>query len=196
MKTKSLFVSCVIALLLQGTVYAQAVWKDSDGKEITGVRAIMLDDYAIVRKKIVDLATAMPEETYKWRPMEGVRSVSEVYTHIAGSNYALPSMIGYKAPEGIKGEDDTSITEKNKVLEYLNNSFDYIKDILLKVPESDFGKPADFFGQKTTYEGVLLNIVMHWHEHLGQSIAYARMNNVVPPWTAAAEARQKSDQKK
>ncbi len=197
MKSRFAVAACVLLLLLPMSLVAQDVWKDSSGKEITGFRAILMNHYNDSRKKVIDLATAMPEDKYTWRPMEGVRSVSEVYMHIAGSNYLLPSFIGHKPPEDIKRADEKNITEKAKVLEYVKKSFDYVKDVLLKVPESDFDKPADFFGSKTTYRGIMFNAVAHWHEHLGQSIAYARSNKVVPPWTAAEQAQeQKSDSKK
>src|SRR6266545_3794657 len=52
-----------------------------------GFRADALAQLDDVGKKIVDLAQAVPAEKYGWRPAEGVRSVSEVYMHIAGANY-------------------------------------------------------------------------------------------------------------
>ncbi len=59
-----------------------------------------------------------------------------------------------------------------------------------------FDKQSDFRGAKNTYRGVLLFIIRHDAEHLGQSIAYARINGVVPPWTAEQEAKQKKQAKR
>jgi hypothetical protein len=39
-----------------------------------------------------------------------------------------------------------------------------------------------FLGQDATSDGVLLRLLVHIHEHYGQSIAYARMSGVKPPW--------------
>ena len=50
------------------------------------------------------------------------------------------------------------------------------------------------FGQDSTYRNVMIVIVRHLGEHLGQSIAYARMNGVVPPWTEEQQ-RQQQQQK-
>ncbi len=143
-----------------------------------------------VEKKIVDLADAVPAEKYAWRPMEGVRSVSEVYMHIAGANYLLPTFIGAKMPEGIDRDAEKKVTEKAKVVESLKKSFVYIRKVVDDTPEADLTKPAKFFGQETTVMGVIMNAALHMHEHLGQSIAYARMNQVVPPWTAAEQAKE------
>ncbi|MBI1804167.1 MAG: DinB family protein [Ignavibacteriae bacterium] len=143
-----------------------------------------------VEKKIVDLADAMPAEKYTWRPMEGVRSVSEVYMHIAGANYLLPTFMGVKAPEGIDRDAEKKITEKGQVIEFLKKSFVHVRKVVDDTQEADLTKPAKFFGQETTVLGIIMNIAVHMHEHLGQSIAYARMNQIVPPWTAAEQAKQ------
>ena len=44
----------------------------------SGVRAELLHDLDDMQKKILSLAMAMPAEKYAWRPVRGVRSVSEV----------------------------------------------------------------------------------------------------------------------
>jgi uncharacterized damage-inducible protein DinB len=43
-----------------------------------------------------------------------------------------------------------------------------------------------FFGTDTTADGILMRILVHNHEHMGQSIAYARMIGVTPPWSQSA----------
>ena len=55
----------------------------------SGFRAEFLADLDDVQKKILDLAGAVPADKYTWRPNADVRSVSEVYMHIAGGNYFL-----------------------------------------------------------------------------------------------------------
>jgi len=147
-----------------------------------------------VEKKLTDLAEAMPESSYSWRPMEGVRSVSEVYMHIAGANYLFPTFVGIKQPEGVDWELK-NVTEKKKVLEAMKQSFDYIREAVMKTPDGDLDKPAKMFAQESTTRGVFFTAALHMHEHLGQAIAYARMNRIVPPWTAAEQAQQKSEKK-
>jgi hypothetical protein len=48
-------------------------------------------------------------------------------------------------------------------------------------------------GRKTTLRDVCLTMVSHMHEHLGQSIAYARANHITPPWTTRAQEKQKKE---
>lgn len=197
MKSVLLFIAVIVPALCPNAALSQDVWKGDSGKEVTGFRAIVLRDCDDARTKVLDLAEAMPEGKYSWRPMDGVRSVSEVFIHIATDNFYLPGLMGQKSTEKISQDDEKKITEKAKVIAHLKKSFDFIKDATLKIPDEDLDTPADFFGSKTTYRGILLHAANHWHEHLGQSIAYARMNKIVPPWTAAQQAEEKkSDSKK
>ena len=82
-------------------------------------------------------------------------------------------------------------TNKKEIAEHLQKSFDFLKDAIKKTPEANLENPVTFFGQKTTVRGLMLTVLSHVHEHLGQSIAYARMVGVVPPWTAAQQAAEK-----
>jgi uncharacterized damage-inducible protein DinB len=175
---------------------AQDQPKMAEATPTTGIRAELLNDVKELEKKFVDLAEAMPQGKYSWRPMKGVRSVSEVYMHVAGANYLLPSFAGIKAPEGMSRDMEKTVTQKAKVVEMLKKSFDHLRDAILSTSDADLDKPAKMFGQETTVRDVLLTTVTHMHEHLGQSIAYARMNKVIPPWTAAQQARQSKAPKK
>lgn len=151
-----------------------------------GFRDLFLDQLKDTETKFVSLAEAMPQEKYAWRPGEGVRSVSEVYMHIAGANYFLPNFMGVKPPAGIN-QGMQKITDKAKVIETLKDSFAHVREAVTNMPDSDLAKTTKLFGHETTYEGVLFLIANHMHEHLGQSIAYARTNGVVPPWSKKSE---------
>ncbi|MGH9667165.1 MAG: DinB family protein [Bryobacteraceae bacterium] len=150
----------------------------------TGFRADFLRQLTDVQKKFTSLAEAMPQDKYGWRPGEGVRSVSEVYTHIAGANYFLLSFAGVKPPAGLERNMEKTVTQKAKVVEEINKSFEYVRHAVLNMSDADLEKPAKLFGRGTNVEEVYFVMANHMHEHLGQSIAYARTNGVVPPWSA------------
>jgi len=137
-----------------------------------------LDD---VQDKIMALAESTPPEKYAWRPASDVRSISEVYMHIAGGNYFLSTFIGVPAPKFAGGDIEKTVTAKAEVIAELRKSFDHLRKAVNKV--KDFEKPVNLFGKPTTQRAVLVTMLSHLHEHLGQSIAYARMNGVVPPWS-------------
>jgi uncharacterized damage-inducible protein DinB len=153
-----------------------------------GLRGEILAEIDAVEKKLVDLAGAVPAEKFGWRPGEGVRSVSEVYMHVAGGNYFLPTFLGVKAPEGLRGMEK-SVTDKAKVIDALKQSFDHVRKVLRETPDAQWEDKVKLFGRvDTSKRGVFLTLLNHAHEHLGQSIAYARSNGVAPPWSEAAEA--------
>jgi uncharacterized damage-inducible protein DinB len=141
-----------------------------------------LDD---VEKKLVALAEAIPQEKYSWRPGEGVRSTSEVFLHIAGGNYFLPTFIGLQPPVSWTAEMEKE-TEKAKVIASLKESLAYVRQVANELPEAELGRAVTFFGRDSTVLGILFLAANHLHEHLGQAIAYARTNGIVPPWSAGA----------
>jgi uncharacterized damage-inducible protein DinB len=153
----------------------------SFGQTAKGIQSDFLSNFDDTQKKIISLAEAVPAEKYSWRPAEGVRSIGEVYMHIANANYGLPSALGVKPPAGISRDLEKTVTEKAKILEHLKTSFEHARKALASV--GDLSKPTKLFGRDNTYGGVELLIVTHLHEHLGQSIAYARTNKVTPPWS-------------
>jgi uncharacterized damage-inducible protein DinB len=147
----------------------------------TGVRAELLKDLDDMQKKILSLAMAVPAEKYSWRPGRGVRSVSEVYMHIAGANYTLVSFVGDKTMVDTRSFE--RITDKTRVLEELRRSFDYLRDTIVGTSDADLDKQIRMFGNDSTERAAFMMALNHLHEHLGQSVAYARMNGVVPPWS-------------
>jgi uncharacterized damage-inducible protein DinB len=142
-----------------------------------------INDVDGVGKKLVDLAEKMPVDKYGWRPAEGVRSVSEVYMHVAAANYLLTGFLGAKAPEGVNRGLETSVTDKAKIIEWLKKSLEHVKAVAAGIKEADLDKMVTAFGHQMSQRRVLMIVQTHMHEHLGQSIAYARMNGVTPPWS-------------
>ena len=132
---------------------------------------------------------AMPEDDLAWRPVNGVRSVSEVYVHIAADNWYVPALMGWDAPDETGVTDDVATfrtyqeqeMSRADMLGVLDGSFAF----LLGAMEESAGEldREVILGTPTTVGDVWIRAVVHLHEHLGQSIAYARTNEVVPPWS-------------
>lgn len=178
---------------------AQATAKPAAAKKASrasaGLKAELVKDVEDMEKKFGQLAGAMTGK-FSWRPAEKVRSVSEVLMHIAGENYALPVVVGVKAPSHFaaatlqeafgSASAMERVTDEMEVKAALDKSFAHMKQALHAVPESQMNTEINVFGQKMTKRAFMVLMVGHMHEHLGQVIAYARMNNVTPPWAAAS----------
>ena len=145
---------------------------------------------ADLEKKLVSLAEAVPAEKFAWRPGEGVRSMGEVFAHVAQSNYMLPSLLGVKVPDGIGTDLEKRLTRKEEIVSALKKSFEHLRAAAGGVSETDLGKPVKLFQRESSVLGTYFMATGHLHEHLGQAIAYARMGGIVPPWTAEREAKQ------
>ncbi len=159
------------------------------------MKAQSLQDLDDMHKKFVRLAEALPADKFTWRPGEGVRSVSEVFLHVANMNFQMPVTIGATPAPGFKKEGyEKSTTDKAKVIEQLNQSFDYVHAYVDAMTNADFAKPELKLGPQANAGDIVYIIIADDHEHLGQSIAYARVNGIVPPWTADAMKKQQTKQ--
>lgn len=177
---RSLAILCLVASSL--ALSAKQVEK-APAPAAKGFHAEFIANLDDVQSKIIALAEATPAEKFEWRPESDVRSISEVYMHIAGGNYFLPTFTGYKAPSNLDHDMEKNVTTKAAVVAELKKSFDHLRAAATAVNEADLEKPVKMFGKQTTNRGVLVTALSHLHEHLGQSIAYARMNGVTPPWS-------------
>jgi uncharacterized damage-inducible protein DinB len=192
---KALLCACAVALLASAGI-AKANPRPSQGEDKTppsyDLKAQSLLDIDQLHKKFVDLATAIPAEKFTWRPAEGVRSIGEVYLHISQANYGFMGLLGTNPPITFKTKDfEKSTTDKAKIIEQINQSFDYVKAQVSKMSNADFAKALKELGPDANEGDVIYLLVTHAHEHLGQSIAYARVNGIVPPWTAEQMAKDK-----
>jgi len=145
----------------------------------------MMGDLAGVADKYLGLANAMAEADYTWRPGEGVRSVGEVYMHVVSANFGFPRMRGFAAPEVAEAwlRGDASGLDKATAEEALRASFNHLMEFIRTVSDEQLDEEMELFGRQTNVRGYLMLVQTHLHEHLGQSIAYARTRGVVPPWS-------------
>lgn len=142
-----------------------------------------IPEFTATSRQLLELAQATPEDKYGWRPAPGVRSISEVYMHLAVGNFWLLEQAGGKSPVVISSlgkSPEKSVTSKPQVIDLLRKSFEAVK---AQYQSLDRQKPVQFLGQATTSDKVFLRILVHNNEHMGQSVAYARMNGIVPPWS-------------
>jgi len=173
---------------------ATAQDKPAAAPAVSGARGEFLAELSYYEQRFTRLAEAVPAEKFSWRPMEGVRSIGEVYAHIAAANYGLARALGTPIPNGIDPKAiNAAAGDKAKTLQNLKDSFAHFRSAILAIKDGDLDNAQKLFGQETTVRGAFIIITGHLGEHLGQSIAYARQNGIVPPWT---EQRLKQEAQK
>ena len=148
-----------------------------------GIAEGWMGEFDHASRQLLRLAEATPAEKFAWRPAPNVRSVAEVYMHIALGNHYLLSQTGVPLPEVFKTlgkPPEKSITDKAAVIAFLRESLDAVR---AAYNTADRQKTVQLFKKNVTVDGVFLRILVHNHEHMGQSIAYARSAGVAPPWS-------------
>jgi uncharacterized damage-inducible protein DinB len=176
---------CLLLLTSAAIGLAAQVNPYKDGTPgVSGYRSEVLAEVMIQEDKFNRLAEAIPAEKFSWRPSPDVRSFAEVFLHVSAANYNLYKLVGTPPPAGfdVKGFEK-STTDKAKVIATLKDSFAHARKAITAMPDANLEKSLDWFGGKNTERGILLFIVRHAAEHLGQSIAYARFAGITPPWT-------------
>lgn len=164
---------------------ASAALAQGKAPAIGGARGDFLQNFSQIEKKFTMMAEALPPEKYGWRPGTGVRSFCEVFAHISAENYEMGKAFGaVAAPANLAdGENAKCLGDKATTVAALKTSFAAITDAVKKTSDADIEKPFTLFGFAQPRRAWLLSTAEHAGEHLGQLIAYARVNNIVPPWS-------------
>ncbi len=204
MKRVFLFVFLLLVAFGSATICAAAKSADTPGSvdhtaPSYDMKAQALLDLEAVQKKFVDLANALPADKMTWRPAEGSRSFAEVFLHVAGERYGILSLMGTKPPAGFDGKTfEKSTTDKARIVAELNKSWEFTRNAIEGMSNADFARLLPKLGPSANAGDVVYILVSDAHEHLGQSVAYARENGIVPPWTVEAKkaaAEKKAEQK-
>ncbi len=159
-------------------------YQPTNGQEANNNFKTQFSQHFQYASRVLSLAEAIPADKYDWRPEEDVFSVERVYTHIARYNYYyLESSLGIPAPDDVDIDSIESITGKDEVVDILERSIEHVKKSIGKMPESKLAKSTEMYGRTVNGQAVLMQLITHMSEHVGQSIAYARMNGITPPWS-------------
>lgn len=139
----------------------------------------------VTSEKVKSLVQAIPADKMDWAPAEGVRSFKSVLIHIASANYFFATKLGAELPEGVNPRGlDESLKTKEDVVNALEESYELALAAIKNAKEEELGNKVEYpFPGDFTNMTTMLIILSHTNEHLGQLIAYARMNDITPPWS-------------
>jgi uncharacterized damage-inducible protein DinB len=169
--------------VVTGIILALAIARPVAAQVPQGVGEGWLGEFDHASRQLLQLAEATPADKFAWRPAAGVRSIAEVYMHLGIANQFLLSQAGAKPSVDLSTlgkEPEKSATDKAAVIKFLKDSFAAVRS---GYQSADRQKKAQLFKKDVTAGDIFLRILVHNHEHMGQAIAYARMNGVAPPWS-------------
>jgi len=186
--TRAALLAATAAVLPGGWAGAQDHHHEHMVMPESGIRAELISDIEQIESRYVALAEAMAEHL-DWRPGEGVRSGREVLGHVVTANYLLPGMLGIDPPARYRGDEGRAAlqaldeADTDALVAELRHSFMHARHAVARVPEAELNDAVQLFGRDMTKRGALVFMVGHLHQHLGQTIAYARSTGVRPPWS-------------
>ena len=163
------------AALLAAPVAAQTMAPAAPPK----LQTVLANDAGTLGEKFAGLAKVMAGK-YDWKPGQGVRSAGDVFNLIVMENKMLAALLTGGAPPA---RGAAPITDAAAMQEALTSSSTAVKTALSGLSDADLNAPVKIFGRDTTKQGAAMMLLGDQHEHLGQSIAYARSNSIVPPWS-------------
>ena len=188
--SRRLALSGALAALALGAVARPVTAQDAAAKDAAvATRKSYLGQLEHLQGRFLQLAEAIPAEKYAWRPAPGVRSIGEVFMHVASEYYAwsprsfgaTPSPLITMTPEGFQQFESTAT--KENVLKHLKEGYAYGRQAVEGVDPATLAATRKFFGRDASTTDVALGMSGDLHEHLGQLIAYARVNGIKPPWS-------------
>ena len=166
------YAMCALAIALMATLApAQS--------QSAGLQAAFAKDAGTLSDKFTGLARVMSGK-YDWKPGQGVRSVGDVFNLIVRENGLLVGVLSGAPNTAVP---PAPITDPEKLQEALKASYANLQKAIAGLSDSDLQTPVQLFGHDLTKQGAVMLLLGDQHEHLGQSIAYARSNGVVPPWS-------------
>ena len=176
-------------LIITGVLFAlPSAGAAQRGGAMQSWQAQTVADLEQMRDKFLSLAEAFPEEMWDWAPMEDTRSVRDVMVLMVAEGNVFPGMWGADPPSGGASDFGAEIgrvtpMSKADVIREMGSALNYMIEATRSLTPDQRRADANWFGEATNGVGIVGYSVVDMHEHLGQSIAYARMNQIVPPWS-------------
>ncbi len=145
----------------------------------TTVKDAFLEKWENSKNYLIEIAEAMTEELYDFKPTERQMSFKEQLLHING-NLEWLSNSYFKEIKYEKGKPNLDMSKVETILE-LEKGFDNVIQIIEKTPDEDLIETVDFFaGPKSKLQ--ILNLMQdHVTHHRGQLIVYLNLNEIDPP---------------
>jgi uncharacterized damage-inducible protein DinB len=136
--------------------------------------------------EILDIAEAMPEEKYAYKPTPEVATFHDQLVHLAGIAQRFTD-----SAKGTKSDAHPHKTmKKAEVITLLKQTLQAGQDTLGSLTDAQLLEPVKFpIGDRTvTRFAFWMAPLFQVRNHHGQLVVYLRMNGIVPPTTARRPA--------
>lgn len=138
-----------------------------------------LEKWTNSKTYLLEVAEAMPEDLYDFKPTEREMTFGQQLVHIKENMEWLSNTYFTEQPYE-KSKDAKSYTKEETII-LIERSFNQVYEIIAKSdPKLLDEKKAFFAGVKTKLQ--ILNLLQdHVTHHRGQLLVYLNLNNIQPP---------------
>jgi uncharacterized damage-inducible protein DinB len=135
--------------------------------------------FAGTKRNILQSADKIPDELWSFRPSPDVRTVAQMFAHIADGQYEFCGMAeeGKVVDKGI----EKSATTKPAILAALKEAFAYCDAAYAKMTDTTAVEMVPFFNRQVPRIFAMDFNLVHTTEHYGNLVTYMRINKIVPP---------------
>ena len=161
-------------------MYIVAAQNDSIPK--TEFTKMYLPVWQEATKHCMDVAKAMPEELYTYKPTDVSKTFAEQMVHIAAANKLLTK----RYVQGVEIKPNTreaSEMSKADILDLMEKSFEYTTKIVISIEQKQLDETCKMYhsGNVVSRAFALFYVQDHMANHRAKSNLYLRMNGVIPP---------------
>jgi uncharacterized damage-inducible protein DinB len=140
--------------------------------------------YEVVKGYITKAAAQVPDATYEYQPTKEVRTMGQLFGHIADANGMICGMAsGMKPAAG----DAEKLATKAEIEKALAASFAACDHAFTMITTANANEPVTLFGMTHTRIGAMAFNTAHDFEHYGNIVTYMRINGMVPPSSGGKE---------
>ena len=155
---------------------------------MTGSIADALDKiHSRLERQLLQVAEAMPDEEFSFRPSPDVRTFGEQLRHVVTVQWFIGAALLCEPPPVDIGDGDNgplSLSGKAELLKYASESFAYFRRAIAAIDEHNAIEilPHSYDPSiKRERLAIIAGYISHGWEHYGQMVVYQRKKGIVPP---------------
>jgi uncharacterized damage-inducible protein DinB len=167
------------AVLAIGALSASSTRVQAQAPGVDATIASLKVTYDVLKDNITKAAAMVPEDKYKYQPTKDVRTMGQLFGHLANANALICSTAtGLKNPST---GDAEKLATKAEITKALSAAFAFCDQAFKAVTAKNANEPVELFGMKHTVAGAMAFNNAHDYEHYGNIVTYMRINGMVPP---------------
>ena len=161
---------------------AAATYGQTEMAPKTPFTEMYLPVWQVAVEHCLDVAQAMPEELYSYKPTEVSKTFGEQMVHI-GHTVELLTQRYVQGMEVKPNTPDASKMTKAEIIELLERGFAYTTNVIYTIEQEKLDESCVMYhsGNTVSRAFACFYVQDHMNNHRAKANLYLRMNNIQPP---------------